>query len=313
MDGRPSPRPSGSMEIRRDDYHFYRRGSNLSEASFIADVDMAQDEMFSGPTSESVPTSSIGFTSRRQRSDSVTSFTYFDEGQEGDSDSWLDEEAVTVEESEQEEIGEHQNDLARLDEDLETGEYALKRRQSSRLSRRSRLSQSSRGSRISVDDPLLRRHDSTNSGASNLSGRGGRDRISQKIYIQSEDLTIVIAGFRSSMAGYLVYFAICAVTLGLAYLLFRWLPRWRLRLVGATCSLKDCKWVVIEVSRSKVCAGVDLHFAKARCRINGENWQCNMSSHTTTVTLSHLFLGQRKSVCIWSMMKMTIRWLMSFE
>jgi cation-transporting ATPase 13A3/4/5 len=41
---------------------------------------------------------------------------------------------------------------------------------------------------------------------------------------------------------------ICFLTLGFGYLLFRWLPRWRIRLVGSPSPLRDCTWVAIEVS-----------------------------------------------------------------
>lgn len=65
----------------------------------------------------------------------------------------------------------------------------------------------------------------------------------------SEDLTIVIAGFRTSKPGYAAYVFLCVTTLGLAYLLLRWLPRWQVKLIGEPCPLHDCEWVVLEVSR----------------------------------------------------------------
>ncbi|KAL9048846.1 MAG: hypothetical protein Q9162_007517 [Coniocarpon cinnabarinum] len=135
MDPHPSPRPSGSMDIRRDDYNFYRRGSNMSDASFIADVDMSQNEMFSGPTSESVPTSNIGFTSRRERADSTTSFTYYDEEEHAeDFDSWLEDEAVIEEGPELEDIEEGSNEFSETGDDLETANEDLDHRQKIRSS-----------------------------------------------------------------------------------------------------------------------------------------------------------------------------------
>ena len=50
------------------------------------------------------------------------------------------------------------------------------------------------------------------------------------------------------MLGFASYMTICICTLGIAYLLFRWLPRWRIRLIGSPAPLKTCSWVVIEVS-----------------------------------------------------------------
>ena len=211
----------------------------------MADVDMAQDEMFSGPVSESVPTSNTGFASRRSRADSTASFTYYDEEQEN-LDTWLEEEA-TIEEP-LEEIGEQeQNGYAQSGDDLEAGERPMFERRRSSRSRRSRMSRDSRDSRTAVEDPLLKRHNSAGSAASNYSSRAVQDRLSQKIYIQSEDLTIVVAGFQTSRIGYPIYLGFCLCTAGLAYLLLRWLPRWRLRLVGSATTLRECKWVVIEV------------------------------------------------------------------
>ncbi|KAG9925364.1 hypothetical protein KCU98_g21489, partial [Aureobasidium melanogenum] len=41
--------------------NFYRRESNMSEVSFLSNVGMANDEIFSGPMSESVPTANSSF------------------------------------------------------------------------------------------------------------------------------------------------------------------------------------------------------------------------------------------------------------
>ena len=57
-----------------------------------------------------------------------------------------------------------------------------------------------------------------------------------------------IAGFSTGSAGFLLYILICVFTGGLGYLLFRWLPQWRVRLVGTPAPLGKCSWVVVEVS-----------------------------------------------------------------
>ncbi len=249
-----------ALELRNGS--FYRRCSNLSDASFINDVDMAQDEMFSGPISESVPTSNTGFAHRGKRADSITSFTYYEEDLH--TNSWLEEEAIIDEEEEaiideeeetiideeedgdredEEDDGHEQNGFAKPNIDIEYGE----RLRSARQRKSSGLSRTSRTSRTSTQDPLLRRHDSSASDISNASGQGTNNRHSQKIYIQSEDLTIVIAGFKTSVFGLAVYTTICIITAGIGYLLFRWLPRWRILLVGSATALKNCSWVIIEV------------------------------------------------------------------
>ncbi|KAI1331917.1 hypothetical protein F5Y16DRAFT_421244 [Xylariaceae sp. FL0255] len=215
----------------------YRLGSNQSSSSFFEDVEMAQDELFSGPIAESLPTSVSAFSHRRQRADSTASFTYFNEeeneleheqqyGGDGGVDFDIDDMPFELADDDAE-------DETTESEELENGstheDYAIHRRRSSNLSRNS------------VHARLLR----TDSGATESSSRG-YGRVSQKLHIVNEDLTIVIAGFRTSNIGYVVYILLCLLTLGLAYLLLRWLPRWQVKLIGEPCPLRECHWVVLE-------------------------------------------------------------------
>ena len=207
----------------------YRRGSilsNVSTQSFLDDVEMAHDEVFGGPMAESIPTSNSSFTHRRWRADSTTSFTYYQDEDEAFPTSSEDDSAILDDE-----------DDVYFEEDdsvnLEAGELAPMRRSSSGLSS------------SSVHDRLLRNDSSRTEGSYFERGH----RTSQKIYISTEDLTIVVAGFRTRNLGYAMYITICYLTLGLGYLLLRWLPRWKVRIVGVASPLKDCRWVVIEVSR----------------------------------------------------------------
>jgi cation-transporting ATPase 13A3/4/5 len=192
-------------------------------------------QVFAGPMSESVPTSISSFAHRRQRADSTTSFTYYDEDRDSEEDA--EEEAIAEEYGDIEYDEEYED---RLLEDLEAGERrpSMPKRKSSGYSRRSTES------RRSVDAPFLQRHHSSSSVGS-WDGRRGK-RFSQKIYILMEDLTIVVAGFKTSPIGFAVYVVLCTFTLGLAWLLFRWLPRWRVWLTGRATPLHDCDWVVIE-------------------------------------------------------------------
>jgi cation-transporting P-type ATPase 13A2 len=179
--------------------------------------------------SESIPTSITGFAHRRGRADSITSFTYFQEDSEAPE--WP-EEAIVADDSDEVDI----LDASDHHRDLEAGSISSKRR---------KFSDRSRGS---VDQPLLKRTDSTQSDTRALEARGN---FSQKLYIITEDLTIVVAGFTTSTIGLAAYMAICVCTMGLAYLLLRWLPRWRTNLIGSPSPLKACSWVVIEVSSWK--------------------------------------------------------------
>jgi cation-transporting ATPase 13A2 len=205
----------------------------MSTTSFLDEVEMAQDEMFSGPMGESVPTSISSFAHRRHRADSTASFTYYQEGEEQDlthppeyDNAILDDESEMLFDEDDSSV------------DLEAGGQHPMRRSSSGLSR------------ASAHDQLLRSDSGRNSGDGSDYGEAGR--TSQKIYVVTEDLTIVVAGFRTSTFGFALYTTISVLTFGLGYLLLRWLPRWQVRLIGSPCPLRDCGWVVIEVSTRAV-------------------------------------------------------------
>ncbi|KAK6075912.1 p-type ATPase [Seiridium cupressi] len=221
----------------------YRMSSNQSSQSVFEDVEMAHDELFSGPVAESLPTSVSAFAHRRGRADSTASFTFYNEDEEEpqvyDEDGRplyeddgsvavdLDDIPFGVDSFEDEEDGE--SSAAELSTDDSHEDYAMHRR-------------SSTISRSSVRARLLR----TDSGRTDVSGHGLSGRQSQKLYMVNEDLTIVIAGFRTSRLGFAIYLFLCIATLGAAYLLLRWLPRWQVKLIGEPCPLHDCGWVVLE-------------------------------------------------------------------
>ncbi|PYH72443.1 putative P-type ATPase [Aspergillus vadensis CBS 113365] len=193
-----------------------RRNSIRSSYSVVSDVEMARNEIYDGPISESIPSSVVSFSHRRNRKDSTTSFTYFQEDQEHLD--WPNEDTIDAE-----------SDVDNLS-DIEANE-------SIRSSKRPSFS------RDSVQDPLLRR--SLSASSRDYCHRGDQ-RVSQKVHIVSEDLTIVIAGFSTSPTGLLLYYLSCLLSLGVFYLLFRWFPKYRIRLMGMPTPLQTCQWVVIE-------------------------------------------------------------------
>ncbi|KAL1642529.1 hypothetical protein SLS61_009619 [Didymella pomorum] len=237
----------------------------MSDApSFMEDVDMAQDEVelapihpprsgttdariqiFAGPgMSESVPTSVSAFSHRRrERADSsasLTSFAYYDEEQ----DSEGEEEAILdLDEGEDGYENGYNGYTADELEDMEAGLRDTDSASASASPSPSRRKSSGSRSRRSVDRPLLRRHSSASSAGSG-SWRGRR--TVQKLYILTEDLTIVVAGFRTSTVGFIAYTLLCVGTAGLAWLVLRWMPRWQVALTGRATPLKDADWVVIE-------------------------------------------------------------------
>ncbi|KAL8739285.1 MAG: hypothetical protein Q9181_000015 [Wetmoreana brouardii] len=174
--------------------------------------------------SESVPSSITAFAHARSRADSTASFTYMEGSEE--SSEWAEEEAISdqVDEEPPEPGGEYET--ASLSRSL-----SMDPRKSSGHSRRS------------AEHPLLQRHTSARTDTSYF-GHGGR--TDQKIYVVTEDLTIVVSGFVTSLAGYIAYISLCCLTCGVAYLVLRWLPRWKVRLVGEHRPLRECSWVVIE-------------------------------------------------------------------
>ncbi|SCU93861.1 LADA_0G05226g1_1 [Lachancea dasiensis] len=68
----------------------------------------------------------------------------------------------------------------------------------------------------------------------------------QRFYIAEEDLVVGIAGFRTSRLGNLIYHTLNMFTLGVFYLLLRWIPRYKVRLCGAKTALAKAQWVVVE-------------------------------------------------------------------
>lgn len=217
---------------------------------------MARDELYSGPVSESVPSSITGFAHRRSRADSTASYTYFQQEEEEEQPTeWLEEEAISDQSEAEDDDARKQNGD---DPNLESALTPPPRRKSSNFSR------------TSTEDPLLRRHDSAKSTASGM-GRGGR--VSQKFHIVTEDLTVVVAGFATNLLGFFVYLVLCVLTFGLGYLVFRWLPRWRVRLTGTPKPLRECTWVVIEVSLSLILTATSVKLANVT-RINGANSLC---------------------------------------
>lgn len=226
-----SPPPSGvrvdraSAEFRR---HHVRRDSNISTASFYSDVEMAQHEVFSGPVPESLPSSISSFAHRRRsRTGSIASFQFFQE-MNIEQQQWpqQDHEQALADEEEE---GEYRYEPSEVDLEVGTFESSSIRRKASQLHR------------DSVEDPLLQQRESTKS-----DGYRGARRMTQKIYIVTEDLTIVVAGYTTSRVGSLLMIILSVMTFGMGYLILKWVPRWRIGIIGKPTPLANCDWMVVE-------------------------------------------------------------------
>jgi cation-transporting P-type ATPase 13A2 len=243
---------------------------------------------------ESLPTSLSTFAHRRPRVDSVASFAYY---QDDDEES---EPSIQMEDSDIQSVlsnlddlqfGEDDEDSAELEHRRASGDFVLHRRSSTQ-------------SRGSVHARLLKSDSAATGGSA-----AGTGRVSQKVYMVNEDLTIAIAGFCTSQLGFSIYVLLCLSTLGLGWLLFRWLPRWHIRLVGQPCALSDCHWVVIEVGKD--CLLPLLVPARANSvRINGASSPSMMLKDSYMVGRYPLFLAltRRPTRPVWMM-----TWIPSFS
>ncbi|PHH83535.1 hypothetical protein CDD82_7576 [Ophiocordyceps australis] len=238
----------------------YSLNANPSSSSVFEDVEMAHEELYAGPMAESLPTSTSAFSHRRARTDSTASFHFYQEEDEPEMEQEQDHDSELEVSSYSPPNGFHSrasmtsmghgysarsvrdtgtiDDIefgAIEDDDLPDAEYPA--RANDYLLRR----RSSVHSRSSLHSRLLRHDSSATAASSRPFGR-----TNQKIYMVNEDLTIVIAGFRTGSVGYALYLVLCILSLGAAFLIFRWLPRWYVAIVGQPWPLKDCDWVVVE-------------------------------------------------------------------
>ena len=69
---------------------------------------------------------------------------------------------------------------------------------------------------------------------------------SQRFYIAEEDLVAGIAGYQTTYWKLIIYNIICFLTLGLAALICRWIPRWRIKMMGKQVPLGKAEWLVVE-------------------------------------------------------------------
>lgn len=68
----------------------------------------------------------------------------------------------------------------------------------------------------------------------------------QRFYIAEEDLVIGIAGYKTSKTKLSFYYFLNFITFGISYLVFRWLPVYRINFYGTKETLGTCDWVVVE-------------------------------------------------------------------
>lgn len=69
---------------------------------------------------------------------------------------------------------------------------------------------------------------------------------SQRFYIAEEDLVVGIAGYQTTWFKLIIYNVICICTFGIFALLCRWMPAWRIKLMGKPVPLGKAEWLVVE-------------------------------------------------------------------
>lgn len=184
-----------------------------------------------------MPSSVSAFSHRRARADSTASFTYYEDPEQLDDE----EEPDEFDELNENFVRRSLSDLGDVEFGIEDEEDSADREYLATHDDYMLRRCSSAHSRNSVHARLLRRDSTATATSARAEGR-----ISQKIYMANEDLTLVVAGFRTKKTGFMIYITLCLLTAGLVFLLLRWLPRWYVGLVGRPCPLRTCDWVVIE-------------------------------------------------------------------
>ncbi|KAI8150400.1 ATPase [Fennellomyces sp. T-0311] len=74
---------------------------------------------------------------------------------------------------------------------------------------------------------------------------GGMEKDPQRqVLLLEEDVEIAIEGYRYHPVGYTLYRFACFFSLGLVWLVCRWMPRWWVQWVGDKANLEDAQWLV---------------------------------------------------------------------
>ena len=96
---------------------------------------------------------------------------------------------------------------------------------------------------------LLTNYNNNNNNNNNDIRIGGMDRNNwRQILVLEEDFEISIQGYRYDTLQYLLYRVSCILSLGLVWLICRWVPKWWVAWVGESATLDKAQWLVFIVS-----------------------------------------------------------------
>ncbi|KAI8989577.1 P5-type ATPase cation transporter-domain-containing protein [Pilobolus umbonatus] len=74
----------------------------------------------------------------------------------------------------------------------------------------------------------------------------------QILLLEEEDVYITIAGYKHNRLNLFLYQLMCVLSLGIVWLLFRWVPTWYVSWVGIKVPLKDAEWLVFKSQYNEI-------------------------------------------------------------
>ncbi|KAF0454787.1 P-type ATPase-like protein [Gigaspora margarita] len=75
---------------------------------------------------------------------------------------------------------------------------------------------------------------------------GPDDTSIQRVYLEEEDLNILLVGYKFNRYRLYIYYILCVLTGGIFYLIGRWIPKLWVWSVGNVCELGKAEWVVVK-------------------------------------------------------------------
>ncbi|KAN0063742.1 hypothetical protein ACQY0O_003792 [Thecaphora frezii] len=104
----------------------------------------------------------------------------------------------------------------------------------------------SEASRSGIDLESARADGLTKKQQEELSYLDKSSKSRQQVYLPEEDTLIRFTGYRTIFVRRVVYVIVSCLTLGIVYLIGRWLPRWRLRWVCREADFEEAEFVMVE-------------------------------------------------------------------
>ncbi|KAG0284884.1 hypothetical protein BGZ96_010787 [Linnemannia gamsii] len=72
------------------------------------------------------------------------------------------------------------------------------------------------------------------------------DRCQQRVYLEEEDVELVFTGYRYRKSRLYLYYIFCALSIGIIFLLGRWMPRHYIAFVAQKCEMNHAEFIVVQ-------------------------------------------------------------------